>query len=306
MTLHHLAVFIKVAENGSISGAARDCHLAQPTVSQIIKELEEFYETRLFERLSKRLYITEAGRMLLSHAKEVASTYERLEYDMSPEKRRDRLRLGSSVTVGMCLMPSLVRRIETARPEAEIYSFVSNTHTIERMLLASELDVAVVEGRVHSKDLLSFHCRDDYVALFCSSSHNFAKRESVTLDELSDERFVLREHGSGTREIFENFMRERGIAINVKWEVACFDSTLRAVVEEDCIGVASVRLLAPHLKSGVVRGLCLRDGAWDRTFSLIYHKDKFITESMKVFTAAALDGTEDELPPKEAMISIVQ
>ena len=166
MTLHHLRVFIKVAECGSVSAAARECHLAQPTVSQLIKELEDFYAARLFERLSKRLYITEEGRRLLSRAKEVAGAYERLEYDMSPDKRRDRLRIGSSVTVGMCLMPSLVKRFGAARPETEIYSYVNNTQTIERMLLGSELDVAVVEGRVRSKDLLSFHCRDDYVALF--------------------------------------------------------------------------------------------------------------------------------------------
>lgn len=151
MTLHHLRVFIKVAECGSVSAAARECHLAQPTVSQLIKELEDFYAARLFERLSKRLYITEEGRRLLSRAKEVAGAYERLEYDMSPDKRCDRLRIGSSVTVGMCLMPSLVKRFGAARPETEIYSYVNNTQTIERMLLGSELDVAVVEGRVRSR-----------------------------------------------------------------------------------------------------------------------------------------------------------
>ena len=144
MTLHHLRVFIKVAECGSVSAAARECHLAQPTVSQLIKELEDFYAARLFERLSKRLYITEEGRRLLSRAKEVAGAYERLEYDMSPDKRRDRLCIGSSVTVGMCLMPSLVKRFGAARPETEIYSYVNNTQTIERMLLGSELDAAVV------------------------------------------------------------------------------------------------------------------------------------------------------------------
>ena len=304
MTLHHLRVFIKVAESGSVSAAARECHLAQPTVSQLIKELEEFYAARLFERLSKRLYITEEGRRLLARAKEVEGAYERLEYDMSPDKRRDRLRIGSSVTVGMCLMPSLVRRFGAERPETEIYSYVSNTQTIERMLLGSELDAAVVEGRVRSRDLLSFHCRDDYVALFCSAAHPFASRASVTLGELCREPFVLREKGSGTREIFENFMRDHGQGIKVKWEVACFDSTLRAVVEEGCIGVASVRLIAPHLKNGAVHGICRAGGEWDRVFSLIYHKDKFVTEDIRRFAAIALNGEEDELPRKEDMAKL--
>ncbi len=304
MTLHHLIVFIKVAECGSVSAAARECHLAQPTVSQLIKELEEFYAARLFERLSKRLYITEVGRRLLARAKEVAGAYERLEYDMSPEKRADRLRTGASVTVGMCLTPERVKRFGAARPGTEIYSYVSNTQTIERMLLASELDVAIVEGRVRSRDLLSFHCRDDCVALFCSAAHPFSFRESISLAELCGEPFVLRESGSGTREIFESFMNARGCGIKVKWEVACFDATLRAVVEEGCIGVASVRLLAPHLNSGAVRAICRAGDEWDRTFSLIYHKDKFITEDIKLFAAAALDGREDVLPEKGSMIRL--
>lgn len=304
MTLHHLKIFIKVTESGSVSAAARECHLAQPTVSQIIKELEDFYGVRLFERLSKRLYITEEGRRLLARAREVMGAYERLDYDMSPDKRQDRLRIGSSVTVGMCLMPSLVKRFGAAMPETEIYCYVNNTQTIERMLLASELDVAIVEGRVRSKDLISFHCRDDYVALFCSAAHPFAARTSVALSELCGEPFVLRESGSGTREIFENFMEERGLKIKVKWEVACFDSTLRAVVEEGCVGVASVRLLAPHLKNGDVRAVCRAGGEWDRTFSLIYHKDKFLNEDIKCFAAIALDGKEDELPRKEEMIKL--
>ena len=228
MTLHHLRVFIKVAECGSVSAAARECHLAQPTVSQLIKELEDFYAARLFERLSKRLYITEEGRRLLSRAKEVAGAYERLEYDMSPDKRRDRLRIGSSVTVGMCLMPSLVKRFGAARPETEIYSYVNNTQTIERMLLGSELDVAVVEGRVRSKDLLSFHCRDDYVALFCSAAHPFAARESVMRGEYLTE---CARTGEGIRILRQD-----------KWEALC------SFIISQCNNI-------PRIK-GIVERLC--------------------------------------------------
>ena len=301
MTLHHLRIFISVAESGKMSAAAHAHHLSQPTVSQIIRELEEYYSVKLFERLSKKLHITEEGKRLLGYAKEVVNTYENLEYNMSPAVRRDTLRIGSSVTVGMCVMPGLVRNFSAARPDTDIYSYVNNTQTIEEMLLRSELDVAVVEGKIRNPDIVCSHLMDDYVTLFCAADHRFATKKYISLDELCRESFVMREHGSGTREIFENFITEQKRKLRIKWEVACFDSTLRAVREEGCIGVASVRLLIPHLDAGNIRAICCAGGEWDRTFSLVHHKNKYMTESMTAFIEAAHTIKDAPLPDRTKM-----
>ena len=305
MTLHHLRIFIAVAESGRMSAAARDHHLSQPTVSQIIRELEEYYSAALFERLSKRLHITEEGKRLLGYAREVISAYENLEYNMSPAVRRDTLRIGSSVTVGMCVMPAVVRKFSETRPDTDIYSYVNNTRTIEEMLLRSELDAAVVEGKIRNPDLLRFHLMDDYVALFCAKDHPFAGKKYVSLDELCRENFVMREHGSGTREIFENFIVEHKRKLKIKWEVACFDSTLRAVREEGCIGVASIRLLIPHLDAGGIRAICSGSGDWDRVFSLVYHKNKYMTEAMEAFIGTARGIKDAPLPDRGRMARLV-
>ncbi|MEG1603160.1 MAG: LysR family transcriptional regulator [Cloacibacillus sp.] len=305
MTLNHLRVFAAVAASGQMSAAARELHLSQPAVSQIIAELEQHYSVRLFERLAKKIYITEEGKKFLEEARRVLVSFEELEYAMLPEKRRHRLRVGSSVTVGMCVMPEVLKNFAAGMPETEIYSFVNNTETIESMLLSSELDVAVVEGRVKSPDLVTERLMDDFTVLFCAAAHPFAKQKTVTLDEACAEYFVMREHGSGTRAIFEDFVMAHGGKLKIKWEVACFDATLRAVTEEGCLGVASIRLLAPHLKSGKVRAICAPHSDWERVFSLTYHRNKYLTDSLKAFIAAARAFDDGPLPDKGQMGRLV-
>lgn len=304
MTLNHFRVFIAVAECGSMSEAARCLHLAQPTVSQIIRELEEHYSALLFERLSRKLYITEDGKKLLSLAKNVTASSDELEKEMSSGRLRERLRIGSSVTIGMCVMPEIIRRFEKARPRCDIYSFVSNTETIEAGLLNSELDVAVVEGSIRNHDLVCSHLSDDFVVLFCSKTNPLAGKERINLDELGGCKFVLRECGSGTREIFENFMIDRGKKVDVKWEVSCFDSTMRAVLEENCVGVASVRLAASHPKASEIRMIYACGGELDRTFSIVYHKNKYMTEHLRQFMMTAREGSSALLPDKDKMIQL--
>lgn len=305
MTLNHLKVFTAVAESGKMSDAAKVLHVSQPAVSQAVRELEEHYGAKLFERMPKRLVLTEAGEKLRTEALKVLTSFETLEFEMSPEKRSERLRVGSSVTVGMCVMPGMLKRFSAASPRTEIFSYVNNTETIENMLLNAELDTAVVEGRLKSRELITRKLMDDFVVLFCSASHPFAKRREVSLDEVCSESFVMRENGSGTREIFEDFIHDHRKKLRIKWEVACFDSTLRAVTEESCIGVASVRLLAKHLNNGSVCAISSLEHDWDRVFSLAYHKNKYITDAVALFNRTAIETPGEKLPDKESMIRLV-
>ena len=304
MTLNHLKVFKTVAECGKMSEAAIILHVSQPAVSQVIRELEQHYGTRLLERMPKKLFLTETGAKLLLHADKVLASFENLEYEMSPEKCPARLRVGSSVTVGMCVMPGILKKFSAIAPQTEIYSYVNNTETIEKMLLNAELDTAIVEGKIKSREIEVRKLMDDFVVLFCSDSHRFAGFDEISLDEICCENFVMREKGSGTREIFEEFVKERRRKLKIKWEVACFDATLRAVREENCIGVSSVRLLAEHLKNGTVRAIYSPEHEWDRVFSLAFHKNKYMTEAAAIFTNMARKTKSEDLPAKEAMIRL--
>ena len=115
MTIRHLKIFIAVAETGKMSLAAKKLYLAQPTISQAIHELEEHYHTQLFDRLSKRLYITDAGQELLSLARNAVRSFDDLELRMENYTRTEHFRIGATVTVGSCLLPSLLEDFRERR-----------------------------------------------------------------------------------------------------------------------------------------------------------------------------------------------
>ena len=183
MTIRHLTVFAAVAEQGSMSAAAKHLYLSQPTVSQAIRELEAHYNGLLFERLGKKLYLTERGKLLLPHAREMIRQFQQLEELMQNQGQSSTLKLGSTLTVGTCLTPSIILDLQKKIPDLDVYSFVTNTQNIEQKLLRSELDAAVVEGEIHSPDLVVLPIIDDCLA-FAAESYPASVPGELGLDSL--------------------------------------------------------------------------------------------------------------------------
>lgn len=277
MTIRHLKIFITVAETGSMSAAAQQLYLSQPTVSQAIRELEEHYQIRLFERLSRKLYITEEGLQLLSLAHQAVGQFETLEAAMHKKKDTPSLRIGSSITVGTCLIPSVVDDLERSNPGIQIISLVSNTQEIEEKLLKSQLDVAVVEGNIESQDLVCIPVIHDRMVLVCGRSHKFYGREHIISRELEGQKFAMREHGSGTRKLFEQYLNKRNIHIQVAWEANCPRTILNAVLKNSVLTVMSSRLMRHEIARNSVKIFRNENEDWDRSFKLVYHKNKFMT-----------------------------
>lgn len=277
MTIRHLKIFIAVAETGSMSAAAQRLYLSQPTVSQAIQELEKHYQVPLFERLSRKLYITEEGRSLLSLAHQAVGQFDSLESSMRERQKISSLRLGSSITVGTCLMPSVIQDLEKKIPQIQIFSISSNTREIEQKLLQSQLDAAVVEGNIESPDLICIPVVHDRLVLCCSRSHEFYNRVCVHAPELNGQRFAMRENGSGTRKLFEQYLHNRGLRVQVCWEANCPRTILNAVLTNNMLAVMSSRLMRHEIARERLRIFRNETEEWDRNFKLVYHKNKFMT-----------------------------
>lgn len=281
MTIRHLRIFVEVAESGKMSIAASKFFISQPTVSQAVRELEEYYGVLLFERLSKKLYITEQGKKLLSYARQVINQFDDLEEKMFEAKYKEKIRLGATITVGNCILTDVINDFKASNPEVETYACVNNTQIIEDKLLRSELDIGIVEGNIKSSELICIPAVDDYLVLVCSTKHPFAKKHKVNLKELLNVNFVMREQGSGTRELFENYMAEHGLTVKTIWESNCPGAIKHAVIENQCLAVISIRLVEDEIKSGEIHVIQNSQRAWNRHFNIVYHKNKFISESMK-------------------------
>lgn len=282
MTIRHLKIFIAVAECGSMNTAAKKLFLSQPTISQAIREMEDYYDTILFDRLSKRLHITLAGQELLRQAYQVVGQFDELERNMQGNRQKNSLRIGATITIGSCLIPNIMNDFKTSMPDVETYTFVGNTRTIEEKLLKSELDIALVEGEIHHPDLKTIPSIRDFLVLGCARNHPFASREELPIKELQNQRFAIREAGSGTRALFDQFVKKHNLEIRAAWEATCPEIFCNAILYDQCLAVISVRLLERDIRNGAIRIFQAPDNELERSFSLVYHKDKMFTPSMKV------------------------
>jgi DNA-binding transcriptional LysR family regulator len=299
MTIRHLRVFVEVAETGKMSEAAKRCCISQPTVSQTIRELETYYETLLFERLSKRLYITPAGSQLLIYARRVLSQFDLLESNMKEFCKEEKLRIGATVTVGACLLSSIRNDLKAQHPQLQIYSCVANTRQIEQQLLDSELDVGIVEGTISSPDLIAIPVVDDTLVLAVGMDHPFAHRSQIALSELSSCDFVMREKGSGTRRLFEDYMEQHKIPISVVCEATCLDAIKGAILHNGCISPVSIRLIEREIQAQQIHIIRSGENAWKRSFYLVYHKDKYFSEPMRTLKSVMPGYQCPEFPPDE-------
>lgn len=280
MTLRHLLIFMTVAEQSSMSAAARALYLSQPTVSQAIHELETHYNGLLFERFGKKLYLTDRGKLLLPQAKELIHSFQHLEEMMLNQGQSPTLKLGSTITVGTCLTSNLILELRQAFPDLNIYSYVSNTRDIEKKLLRSELDAAVVEGEIQSSDLVALPIIDDTLVLAVGKDHPFYDKKYLTVQELNHQKYAVREAGSGTRQLFEDFAVRHGISYEIAWEANSPGTLLNAVLNDQILSVMSLRLMEPEIKKQSVHVFYQEQGEWNRKFKLVYHKNKFLTPAV--------------------------
>lgn len=280
MTIRHLTIFIAVAETGKMSSAAAKFYISQPTVSQTIKELEEHYGVLLFDRISKKLYITEAGKNLLSYAKLVVDQFNQLEDNMFTGFN-EKLRIGATVTVGSCILSSVINQFKEKVPDVDTFSYVNNTKVIEDKLLNSELDVGIVEGQIKNHDLITLPVMKDSLVIVCNKNHRFAGKKRVSIKELEKESFVMREEGSGTRELFEHYMSKHGAKIKVSWEVSCPNAIKKAVMDNNCLAAISERLVEDEIRAGEFYTIICKDHSLERSFLMVYYKNKIFSESMK-------------------------
>lgn len=193
MTLRHMKIFVAVYQQKSITLASNSLHLAQPSVSLAIRELEEYYHIRLFDRLSRRIYPTENGHRFYEYALHIVSLFSEMENKIPAWDANAPLHIGSSITLGTCLLPSLVKAYQEQHPEIKIYVTVKNTGTIEQAVVDNQLDFALVEGTVTHPEVISEVFSADTLCMVAAPGHPLAANRTVTLADAASCPLLLRE-----------------------------------------------------------------------------------------------------------------
>lgn len=281
MTIRSLEIFECVARHGKMSAAAGELYIAQPTISKAIAELEKEYGVQLFDRLSKKLFITKAGEQLLAYAQNILRTAGELEKSMANLSTHKTILLGATMTVGKCVLVDIVKSFEERYPHTRIEVTIDNTTVIEEMLLASKLDIALVEGDIKSAELKVTHAISDSLVLVCSAEHPLAGVDGVDIHALASYPFILREEGSGTRETFMKELQANDVHIHVKWSCHGFDALLEAVLANQGLTVISRRIAEPYVLENKLCIVPLNGVEINRSFNLVYHKTKYIGDALK-------------------------
>ena len=287
MTLRHLKILKAVADEGGMSAAAKKLHIAQPSVSQAIAELEKYYGVKLFERLSQKLYITKEGELMLSFSRHILDSFEQMEEAMGLAGEKTVLRIGCSVTVGTCLINEILDRAAKEMPQLRFEVRVSNSTDIERAILCNEVDIGIVEGIIKSRELLISPICDDELVLVCGSCHLLAKEKKITFDLLEGQDYVSRESGSADRNQLEKIFEEQGIQFRRTFCSTNTEAIKNAVICGRGIAVLSKRIIEKEVKNGDIVVLPVEGVKATRNINLVIHKNKYLSDSIKLIWEVA-------------------
>jgi DNA-binding transcriptional LysR family regulator len=288
MTLDQLHVFVAVAETLSMTRAAERLHLSQPSVSAAVAALEERHATQLFDRVGRRLELTEAGRLFLPEARDVLTRADRARavLDDLVGLARGSVRIAASQTLATYWLPRHMARFAARYPQIRLTLAVGNSAQTAALLLQGEADVGLVEGVVEEDLLARRIVGSDRIGLYVAATHPLAGR-GVTAADLAAARWVLREPGSGTRDHTMAGLMQTGIdstALHIALELPSNGAALEAAEAGDLIAAVSDLAAAPRVAAGTIRRL-----DWilpERDFTLLTHRARRPGKAVAAFLAS--------------------
>ena len=285
---HKLKVFCTVAETRSFSKTSEIIHLTQPAVSLQIQALEEMYETKLFDRSSSRVILTPAGEVLYKYAKEILALYTAAEKVIGEMTGlvKGSITIGAGSTIGNYMLPSVISDFRKTHPKIKVNLFVANMQRVIELLNAGNINVGLVEGDVKRQKIVVDKLLSDELLLIVPTHHPWAKRKEVSVSELIEEPFILREAGSGTRQTIEKFLARHAITLQ-GIKVSMVLGTTQAIKEavENGLGVSIVSRWAvrKEIKYGILSMLSFKEEKILRNFSLITHKNSVSSHAVEEF-----------------------
>jgi len=279
MADRRLRVFYSVARLLSFTKAADSLHMTQPAVTFQVRQLEEYFNTRLFDRTHNKISLTEAGERVYVYAEKIFHLYDEMENAVREltGEISGVLILGASTTVAEYMLPALLGDFKAKYPDVNIRLKVSNTDGIVSMVENNIIDLGVVEAPVLNKNLAVEECRTDRLVAITPPGHELAKLDTVPVKAILNFPFICREEGSGTREVINDYFKQAGVdpaQMNVIMELGSLEAIKGAVEAGIGVSIVSRATLAKEIKLGSVEVLEL-DTPLERPFSFVHQKHKF-------------------------------
>jgi len=287
LTLRQLEVFAAVARGGTTRAAADEISRSQSAASNALGELESVLGVQLFDRVGKKLVINENGRALLP---KVAATLEQaLETELLfKTEHAAPLRLASSYTIGEYLLPQLIASWKTRHPRSNVRLLIANTHDVFEAVASFSADFGFIEGTRTHPELTVRRWRSDELAIFASPGHPLIGRR-VTMRQLQQATWILREQGSGTREASDRWLIPHLPQMDVELELGSNEAVKRAVASGIGLGCLSRHAVSEAIGQGWLAELSAPLPAMQRTLAIVLHRSKKLGAAAAGFLAHCIE-----------------
>ncbi|MEJ2137521.1 MAG: selenium metabolism-associated LysR family transcriptional regulator [Desulfofustis sp.] len=287
MADRRLQVFHTVALLLSFTKAAESLHMTQPAVTFQVRQLEEYFNTRLFDRTHNRISLTDVGKKVFTYSEQILGLYREMDNDIRSLTGEiiGVLVIGASTTVAEYMLPRLLGEFQELYPEVKLRLRVSNSLGVVHMVENNDIDIGLVESPVGNKSLVVEDCWQDNLVVIVAPGHPLADKDSVHVSELKDYPFVSREEGSGTRCVLSDYLEENGMSmaeLNLSMEFGSPEAIKNAVESGLGISVVSETTLAKELQLNTLRSVKI-DPPLHRPFSLVHQRQKFRIRAMQEF-----------------------
>ena len=301
MDLWQLNIFCKVVEQRSFSKAGKLVHLAQPTISSHIKDLENHFGCRLIDRLSKEAVPTKEGELLYHYAQRLIGLRDETEEALRQFKAsvEGNLVIGGSTIPGGYVLPKMIGGYLKEYPKVYVSLRVGGTGKIVTDILSGKIELGVVGARISDHHLEQTVLLEDEMCLIIPEGHEWGNRDEIELDELLREKYIVRESGSGTLKSFQNKLKESGYTLkqlNIVSELGSTESVVQGIKNGIGLSIVSPIAVADELTSGSLKALRISGLNLKRHFFLTRHKNRSLSPPGQAFSGYLTKMLTVELP----------
>jgi DNA-binding transcriptional LysR family regulator len=280
MTLRHLEIFMTVCQTNSMTKAAKKLYMTQPAVSQAVKELENYYEAPLFERMHNKLFRTVNGDLLFEYATHIFGLFEKAHHSIKTNHEVGAIRVGANLTVGATMLPYFIEQFKVAYGDVPVQVVVGNGDHIDKMLSRNEIDFALIEEVATDRfRVVKSFCKDRIAIVSkCGFESN-----RVTPEHLANLPLLLRDSGAGVRVQFDQLMHQFGLHVEPYWESTSTLALVNAAKVGLGVAVLPYQIAKAHLDEGELMEIEVEGFALSRHLVITYHKNKYLSAPMRAF-----------------------
>lgn len=284
ISIRQMEIFLEVARVGHLTRVAEQLGLSQSAVSMSIKELENIIGYKLFDRINKKLVLNEKGRAFAEAIAPLVSKLEDIEEEFRSDENSGELLVGVSTTIADYLIPPIICDYMKSFPKVQIKLKVGNTRDIVRMIESGTVDIGFVEGNVDSTVVKQEIVGLDELIVVTGNREYDTPDEEYYIDTLLEKPWILREEGSGTREVFLTHLGDLASQVNLFLELSHPESIKNMLIQsKSCFSCLPRVSVMKELERGELFEVKIKKMKFERHFLLIYHKDKYKTSLLNKF-----------------------